>query len=184
MHLMAQAPADGMANIVMLSNCTCEPMPGHLNPCSWPEDTCVQVEPYPKDFGRALGTALDFHFQEHMGMLKQLVGLTGALPVSGEDSPQTTLKRFVPAPRLPCLDLLQCTGHALPDVRQQGCNSTRGKLGMHVALMPMAAADTWSTSVCLLGDASIKGVACDAVQQKPLAFYCQLQQCCSLIFRT
>lgn len=30
-----------------------------------------------------------------MGMLKQLVGLTGALPVSGEDSPQTTLKRYL-----------------------------------------------------------------------------------------
>ena len=54
---------------------------------------CVQVEPYPKDFGQALGTALNFNFQEHMGMLKQLVGLTGALPVPGEDSPQTTLKR-------------------------------------------------------------------------------------------
>ena len=53
----------------------------------------VQVEPHPKDFGRSLGAALDFNFQEHVGMLNQLVGLMGALPVHKEDSPQMTFKR-------------------------------------------------------------------------------------------
>ena len=53
----------------------------------------IQVEPHPKDFGNSLGAALDFNFQEHMGMLNQLVGLMGALPVHQEDSPQMTFKR-------------------------------------------------------------------------------------------
>lgn len=57
----------------------------------WP----LQVEPHPRDFGRSLGAALDFNFQEHMGMLNQLVGLMGALPVHKEDSPLMTFKRFV-----------------------------------------------------------------------------------------
>ena len=81
----------------------------------------MQVEPYPKDFGRALGTALNFHFQEHMGMLKQLVGLTGALPVSGEDSPQTTLKRsflWTPASSSTCA--LQCHDAGLNNLHSQG----------------------------------------------------------------
>ena len=53
----------------------------------------MQVEPFPKDFGRSLGAALNFNFQEHMGMLNQLVGLMGALPVHKEDSPLVTFKR-------------------------------------------------------------------------------------------
>ena len=56
---------------------------------------CLQVEPHPRDFGRSLGAALDFNFQEHVGMLNQLVGLMGALPVHKEDSPLMTFKRFV-----------------------------------------------------------------------------------------
>ena len=64
----------------------------------WKIDCCtrpLQVEPHPRDFGRSLGAALDFNFQEHMGMLNQLVGLMGALPVHKEDSPMMTFKRFV-----------------------------------------------------------------------------------------
>lgn len=57
----------------------------------------IEVEPHPKDFGRALGAALDFNFQEHMGMLNQLVGLMGALPVHKEDSPLMTFKRAASA---------------------------------------------------------------------------------------
>ena len=66
-----------MANVC--SHCSC--------------DLGLQVEPHPKDFGNTLGAALDFNFQEHMGMLNQLVGLMGALPVHKEDSPQMTFKR-------------------------------------------------------------------------------------------
>ncbi|DBA82847.1 TPA: hypothetical protein ACH3X1_007069 [Trebouxia sp. C0004] len=57
----------------------------------------IEVEPHPKDFGKSLGAALDFNFQEHMGMLNQLVGLMGALPVHKEDSPQMTFKRAASA---------------------------------------------------------------------------------------
>ncbi|DBB09593.1 hypothetical protein WJX82_008458 [Trebouxia sp. C0006] len=57
----------------------------------------IEVEPHPKDFGNSLGAALDFNFQEHMGMLNQLVGLMGALPVHKEDSPQMTFKRAASA---------------------------------------------------------------------------------------
>ncbi len=62
--------------------------------CSCSTDLALQVEPHPKDFGKSLGAALDFNFQEHMGMLNQLVGLMGALPVHKEDSPQMTFKRW------------------------------------------------------------------------------------------
>lgn len=57
----------------------------------------IEVEPHPKDFGRSLGAALDFNFQEHMGMLNQLVGLMGALPVHQEESPLMTFKRAASA---------------------------------------------------------------------------------------
>lgn len=57
----------------------------------------IEVEPHPRDFGRSLGAALDFNFQEHMGMLNQMVGLMGALPVHKEDSPLMTFKRAASA---------------------------------------------------------------------------------------
>ena len=73
----------------------------------------LQVEPHPRDFGRSLGAALDFNFQEHMGMLNQLVGLMGALPVHQEDSPLMTFKRFVQNFAIQICSNVQLTLHCL-----------------------------------------------------------------------
>ena len=69
-------------------------IPNRCDHCSCGTNLGLQVEPHPKDVGKSLGAALDFNFQEHMGMLNQLVGLMGALPVHKEDSPQMTFKRW------------------------------------------------------------------------------------------
>lgn len=83
-----------MTNASNLSLCICILIANRRSHCAYGTDLRLQVEPHPKDFGKSLGAALDFNFQEHMGMLNQLVGLMGALPVHKEDSPQMTFKRW------------------------------------------------------------------------------------------
>jgi len=84
-----------MTDASNLSLCISVLIANRCSHCSCGTDLGLQVEPHPKDFGKSLGAALDFNFQEHMGMLNQLVGLMGALPVHKEDSPQMTFKRWV-----------------------------------------------------------------------------------------